>query len=79
MDKELIMSLFGKLLDSLGQNSTWRGLLQIATAVGIAIEPTQAAKIIAIGTAVVGAINVARKGTPGLGYKAPEDLTLPEK
>lgn len=65
------MSLFGKLLDSLGQNSTWRGLIQVATAVGIVIEPTQAAKIITIGTALVGAINVARKGAKGLG-RSPE-------
>ncbi len=41
----------------LRQESTWRGIVQIATAAGIALNPAQAAALIAAGTALVGIIN----------------------
>jgi hypothetical protein len=45
------------LFSYLKQESTWRGIIQIATAAGIALNPAQAAALIAIGTALVGVIN----------------------
>ena len=45
------------LLSYLRQESTWRGIIQVATAAGIALNPAQAAALIAAGTAVVGIIN----------------------
>ena len=45
------------LLGYLRQESTWRGLIQIATAAGIALNPAQAAALIAAGTALVGIVN----------------------
>lgn len=49
------------ILERLTENSTWRGLLMIATAVGVQLEPSQANAIIAVGLSVVGLINVFRK------------------
>ena len=45
------------LLGYLRQESTWRGLLQFATAIGIGIRPDQSAAILSLGIAAVGAIN----------------------
>jgi hypothetical protein len=45
------------LLTYLRQESTWRGVIQIATAAGIALNPAQAAALVAAGTALVGIIN----------------------
>lgn len=50
------------LLDRLSENSTWRGLLLLATAVGLRVAPELADKIIATGLSAVGLINVLRKG-----------------
>jgi hypothetical protein len=55
-------SLIDTLLARLGENSTWRGLLLVATAVGVKMEPQLAESIIAAGLAAVGLINVLRKG-----------------
>lgn len=41
--------------------STWRGIIQIVTAFGIIVQPTQAAAIIAGGTALVGLINAFKR------------------
>jgi hypothetical protein len=49
------------ILDRLKQESTWRGLIQIAIACGVGIKPDQAAAIIAAGVSVIGAINVFKK------------------
>jgi hypothetical protein len=56
------MSVFNVLLGKLSENSTWRGLVLIATAVGLKLDPEQANAIIAAGLAVVGVVNVFRKG-----------------
>ncbi len=45
----------------LSENSTWRGLILIATAAGAHWSPESANAIIAAGLAVVGLINVIRK------------------
>jgi hypothetical protein len=49
------------LLDRLKENSTWRGLIMVATAVGLKLDPSQSEAIIAAGLALVGLINVFRK------------------
>jgi hypothetical protein len=50
-----------RLLEALKEPSTWRGILSILTAAGVAIDPDQASAIIAIGMALIGAINIFRK------------------
>jgi hypothetical protein len=45
------------LISYLKQESTWRGIIQIVTAAGIALNPAQAAALIAVGTALVGIVN----------------------
>ena len=52
------------LLDRLSENSTWRGITLLLTAIGITLDPDQAAAITAAGLAIVGAINVLRKAKP---------------
>jgi hypothetical protein len=49
------------ILERLKQESTWRGLIQLAIACGVGINPSQAASIITVGVSVVGAINVFKK------------------
>ena len=49
------------ILDRLKVNSTWRGLILVATAIGLKVDPTQADAIAAAGLALVGLINVFRK------------------
>ena len=49
------------LLSYLKQESTWRGIIQISTALGIALQPAQTAALIAGGTALVGLINAFKK------------------
>lgn len=48
------------ILNYLGQNSTWRGLIGLATAAGLAISPELAAQIMAAGMGAIGVINVVR-------------------
>ena len=49
------------LINRLQEPSTWRGLVLIATAIGVKLEPEQFEAIITIGLAIVGAINVVKK------------------
>jgi hypothetical protein len=56
------MNVFNVLLGKLSENSTWRGLILIATAVGLKVDPSQGEAIAAAGLALVGLINVFRKG-----------------
>lgn len=49
------------IFDRLKQESTWRGLIQLAIACGIGISPDQATAIIAAGVSIIGAINVLKK------------------
>jgi hypothetical protein len=55
-------TLIDTLLARLGENSTWRGLLLVATAVGVKLEPDLQNAILAAGLGLVGLINVVRKG-----------------
>jgi hypothetical protein len=50
------------ILDRLSENSTWRGLILVGTAVGLRLEPEHQEAIVAAGLGLVGAINVFRKG-----------------
>jgi hypothetical protein len=45
----------------LAEASTWRGLVFVASAAGIALDPDKANAIAAAGMALVGAINIFRK------------------
>ena len=45
------------VLNYLAMESTWRGMIQIATAAGVVIAPPLAAGIIATGLGAVGIIN----------------------
>jgi len=49
-------------LDRLSENSTWRGIILIVTALGLKLEPDHQEAIVAAGLGLVGAINVFRKG-----------------
>jgi hypothetical protein len=51
-----------KLIDQLGQNSTWRGLILLAGALGWQLSETHNEAIITAALALVGLINVFRKG-----------------
>jgi hypothetical protein len=44
------------LLDRLREPSTWRGIVALMTAFGVALSPEQTAAIVAAGLAVAGAI-----------------------
>ena len=50
------------LFKQLGQNSTWRGLILIAGALGWQLSEAHNEAIIAAAMALVGLINVFRKG-----------------
>ena len=50
-----------RIATALSQESTWRGLIAIATAAGITINPELQNHIIAVGLALIGAINVGKK------------------
>lgn len=56
------MKLLNTLLERLSENSTWRGLILVATALGIKLDPELQETILAAGLALVGLINVIRKG-----------------
>jgi len=55
-------NMIDTLLARLGENSTWRGILLVATAVGVKLEPDLQNAILAAGLGLVGLINVLRKG-----------------
>jgi hypothetical protein len=56
------MFILLKIIDSLSQNSTWRGLILLATAAGVHMEPDIQNQIVATGLGLTGLINVIRKG-----------------
>jgi hypothetical protein len=55
-------NILSVLLQKLTENSTWRGLILLSTALGLRLEPELQAQIISAGLALVGVINVIRKG-----------------
>jgi hypothetical protein len=54
--------LIDAALERLSENSTWRGILLILTAVGLKLEPELQNAILTVGLSAVGLINVVRKG-----------------
>lgn len=48
------------VISYLSQPSTWRGVIGLATAAGVAISPELSAQIIACGLALAGLVNVIR-------------------
>ena len=50
------------IIEQLKQPSTWRGIVMVATSVGLVVEPQLADKIIVAGTGVAGLIGVLAKG-----------------
>jgi hypothetical protein len=44
------------ILDRLSETSTWRGILALLTAAGIALSPEQASAITAAGLATIGVV-----------------------
>ena len=49
-----------RVLNFLSQQSTWKGVIGIATAAGVVISPDMAESITALGMALIGVINVFR-------------------
>lgn len=56
------MKILNIILERLSENSTWRGLILVATAIGVKLDPALQESILAAGLALVGLINVLRKG-----------------
>ena len=56
------MNIVNILLEKLSENSTWRGLILVATALGLKLDPELQTQILAAGLGVIGLINVVRKG-----------------
>ena len=50
------------ILNQLKEASTWRGIVMLATSVGLTVEPQLAQQIIVAGTGVAGLIGVLFKG-----------------
>lgn len=55
------MKILNYLLDRLSEQSSWRGAILIATALGVTVEPALQNHIVAAGLGLVGAINFLRK------------------
>jgi hypothetical protein len=49
------------ILSRLSENSTWRGIILVATAAGATLNPELWEAIVAAGLAIVGLINIVRK------------------
>ena len=49
------------VIDRLAENSTWRGIILVATATGVHLSPELSNAIVAAGLGLVGLINVLRK------------------
>ncbi len=52
------------LIGRLKEPSTWRGIIAVVTAFGIALNPEQVAAIVTAGVSLIGMIEVFRKETP---------------
>ena len=55
------MNALNYILDRLSENSTWRGIILLATAVGLQLDPDQQTAILTAGLSLVAVINVFRK------------------
>jgi hypothetical protein len=55
------MKIVNVVLGKLSENSTWRGLILVATALGVKLDPSLQEGILAAGLSLVGLINIIRK------------------
>lgn len=56
------MKILNIVIERLAENSTWRGLILVGTALGLKLEPELQNQIVAAGLSLVGLINIVRKG-----------------
>jgi hypothetical protein len=56
------MKIINIVLQRLSENSTWRGIILVATALGVKLDPELQNQILVAGLGLVGLINVIRKG-----------------
>lgn len=56
------MNILNIVVERLKENSTWRGLILVATALGVKLDPALQEQIIVTGLSLVGLINIIRKG-----------------
>jgi hypothetical protein len=56
------MKALNYLLDRLSENSSWRGIILVLTALGLKMEPQMQESILAVGLSAIGLINLLRKG-----------------
>jgi len=56
------MKIVNIVLQRLSENSTWRGIILVATALGVKLDPELQNQILVAGLGLVGLINVIRKG-----------------
>jgi hypothetical protein len=56
------MKIAELVLQRLSENSTWRGIILVATALGLKLEPALQEQILVAGLGLVGLINVIRRG-----------------
>jgi hypothetical protein len=55
------MNILNTALNRLSENSTWRGLILLATALGLKIDPELQTQILTAGLSLIGIINIIRK------------------
>lgn len=55
------MKIVNLVLERLSENSTWRGLILVSTALGLKIEPALQEQILVAGLGLIGVINILRK------------------
>lgn len=56
------MKIVNIVIERLSENSTWRGVILVITALGLRLEPELQNQIVAAGLSLVGIINIIRKG-----------------
>lgn len=56
------MKILNLAVQRLSENSTWRGIILVVTALGLKLEPELQNQIVAAGLSLVGLINIIRKG-----------------
>jgi hypothetical protein len=56
------MKIVNIVIERLSENSTWRGVILVVTALGLKLEPELQNQIVAAGLSLVGLINIVRKG-----------------
>lgn len=56
------MKILNLILERLSENSTWRGIIMLATVLGMKLDPELQTQILSAGLSLVGIINIIRKG-----------------